>query len=425
MASFRFVHAADLHLDTPFQDLRRLGEDVPRRLRDASLSAWDNLVAETIRVEAAFLVLAGDIYDGPQRGLRAQLRFLDGLRRLSEAGVQVFIAHGNHDPVSEGWSAIRTWPDGVTVLPPNEVAGVPVVRDGRTLATVYGVSYAQRETRDNLAKLFPERTADGFCVGVLHCNLGGNDEHAAYSPCDLYDLKAADIDYWALGHIHRHSVVSREHPWAVYPGALQGRSPKTSETGAKGAVVIEVGGNKVIDLAFRPLDVVRFEASTLNVSEITDLVSLREALAALSHDTATGADGREIILRVALTGRGPIHHELRRSPDALDALVRELQDGGDAPDQIRWDRLIDHTAPVIDKDAIRRRGDFTNELLARAERLSDDPEALEAFVSTHAQPSDRRLHGLVSDTEPETAQALLAEAVDEALDCIEPEDETP
>ncbi len=422
MADFRFVHAADLHLDTPFDGLRRLGAEMPQRLRDASLRAWDNLVAETIRVEAAFLILAGDIYDGPQRGLRAQLRFLDGLRRLGDAGVQVFIVHGNHDPVAEGWSAVRAWPEGVTVFAPHDVAGVPVMRDGRRLATVHGISYAERETRANLAKLFPARTAAEFSVGVLHCNLGGNPEHGAYSPCDLDDLRAADIDYWALGHIHRHDVVSRDHPWAVYAGALQGRSPKASETGAKGAVVVEVADDRVVDLAFRPLDVVRFENLTCDIADIPDLPGLREALAAQAGDAVAAADGRELILRATLTGRGPVHQELRRGSDALDALIEELHAGADGRAQVHWDRLIDRTAPAIDKDAIRRRGDFSSELLARAERLAGDRDVLADYVQTHAWPNDRRLRGLVSEAAPEAAEDLLAAAVDEALDRLEPEE---
>ncbi|RDD62068.1 metallophosphoesterase family protein [Ferruginivarius sediminum] len=419
MARFTFVHAADLHLDTPFDGLSRLGDEVPARLRDASLRAWDNLVEETLRVEAAFLVLAGDIYDGPERGLRAQLRFRDGLRRLSEAGVRIFMVHGNHDPVEEGWSAIAEWPEAVTVFPTDEVRGEPVIRDGRRIATIYGISYARRETTDNLARLFPTETPDGFSLGLLHCNVGNNAEHAAYSPCSLDDLRAAAIDYWALGHIHQYSAISEGSPWAVYAGALQGRSPKPSETGPKGAVVVEVEEGKVRDLKFRPLDVFRFETRALDIGGVSDMAGLHDALQELGAEVADTSEGRQMILRAKLEGRGPVHLELRRAQEALPDLLRELREAGGGGDGVWWDRLIDRTAPPIDKEAIRQRGDFSAELLMRADALLADSDALEAFIARHCRPGDRRLRGLLGEVDEQDAREILSRAVDEALDRVE------
>lgn len=424
MASFRFVHAADLHLDTPFDGLSRLGAEVPEVLRDASLQAWDNLVALTLERQADFLVLAGDIYDGPQRGLRAQLRFLHGLRRLSEAGVQVFMVHGNHDPLEEGWSAVRDWPAGVTRFGPDEVAGVPVERDGRRLATVYGISYRTRETWENLALRFPARTEPGFAVGVLHCNLGGQRDHAAYSPCQLADLQASDIDYWALGHIHRREVVSGERPCVVYPGSLQGRSPKPSETGAKGAVVVEVADDRVQDLSFVPLDVVRFDSRELDIGGAADLAALRDALSGLAEDAADAADGRRVILRAVLTGRGGVHRELRRDAGVLEQLLRDLQEGQGANSRVWWDKLSDRSGAPLDRDAIRqRRGEFSSELLAYAERLAADPEGLAAVLDAHVRPRDTRLRGLITDGEDDDG-ALLDAAIELALDRLEPDAES-
>src|SRR4051794_940456 len=149
MTAFRFVHAADLHLDTPFEGLGRTSPEVAAALRDASLAAFDALVDLALREQAAFLVIAGDVYDGAERGVRAQLRFLRGLERLSGAGVEVLVAHGNHDPL-DGWSAIRAWPAGVHVFGCNVVESVAVEREGAVLATVHGISYARRDPGENL-----------------------------------------------------------------------------------------------------------------------------------------------------------------------------------------------------------------------------------------------------------------------------------
>ena len=143
---FRFLHAADLHLDTPFTGMRRVDASLVATLRDATTRAFDNLVKAALEHSVAFVVIAGDIYDGPERGVRAQLAFRNGLDRLAQAGIPSFVVHGNHDPVEGGWSAVRKWPAGVTVFGPESVATVPVERDGQTLALIHGIQL--RAARD-------------------------------------------------------------------------------------------------------------------------------------------------------------------------------------------------------------------------------------------------------------------------------------
>ena len=420
MSRFRFVHAADLHLDTPFDGLSRLGASVPTVLRDASLQAFDNLIDLTLESGADLLILAGDIYDGPSRGLRAQLRVREGLKRLSDAGVQVALVHGNHDPVEEGWSAIGDWPDGVTAFPTGEVGSVALTRDGRDLARVYGISYAKRATKENLARRFPGETDAPFAIGVLHANVGNNAEHAAYSPCTLDDLRAADMDYWALGHIHRYQQLSEHAPTVIYPGVIQGRSPKPSEQGAKGAVVVDVAEGRVAGVTFRDLDVVRFESFDLDIADIPDTGALQDRLQQLADAAVDAAAGRQLVLRARLTGRGPVHAALRAG-DGTGDLVSVLQD---ASDRVWWDKIVDDTAPPLDLDAIRRRGDFSSELLQRVDTLLSDPDAFETFFETHARASgDRRIKPFVESASHDDEHAALETAAREALARLEPEDE--
>jgi len=188
---FSFVHAADLHLDTPFKGIGSTAPHVAEQLREASLAAFDSLVGLCLERRVAFLVVAGDIYDGPERGLRAQLRFRDGLARLSTAGIPSFVVHGNHDPVETGWSALGgPWPERVTVFGTGKVQAVPVESDGIPLATVQGISFAQRSERENLALKFAHSAGPGVQVGVLHCNVqGAASDYDDYSPCTLDDLR--------------------------------------------------------------------------------------------------------------------------------------------------------------------------------------------------------------------------------------------
>ena len=104
MNAFRFVHTADLHLDSPFLGIQEVNEHVAGELREATFRTFDRIVELCLKRHVDFLLIAGDIYDSRDRSLRAQLRLRDGLRPLSEAGIPTFIVHGNHDPL-DSWSA--------------------------------------------------------------------------------------------------------------------------------------------------------------------------------------------------------------------------------------------------------------------------------------------------------------------------------
>ena len=273
---FRFIHAADLHLDTPFAAIGRVAPEIAGRLRDASLEAFDALVGMAIEQEAAFVIFAGDIYDSADRGVRAQLRFLRGVERLGEHGILVFVAHGNHDPL-DGWSAVRRLPENLVVFGSRR-RGDRTPSDGATTpwAHLYGISYPRRDVTENLALRFQRRDAPGLHIGVLHCNVGSQPEHAAYSPCTVADLAAAGMDYWALGHIHQHERLAEGRPWIVYPGSLQ--AVKSNELGPKGAVMVEVAGRQVTDVEFIALDRVRFARIDVDIAGESDLRSLQKTI---------------------------------------------------------------------------------------------------------------------------------------------------
>lgn len=422
--SFRFVHAADLHLDTPFSGLGAVSPALQETLRDASLEAWDALVTLTIEQKAAFLLLAGDIYDGPERGIRAQLRFLQGLRRLSAEGIQTFIVHGNHDPLG-GWSAIRDmqdWPEGVTVFGSDGVRSGPVVRDGQILATIHGISFGRPDVRENLAWRFARGPEPGIHIGLLHCNVGSQADHHPYSPCSLADLARAQLDYWALGHVHTRQILSRGHPWVVYPGNLQGRSPKPAERGKKGALVVEVVGSAIAEPRFVELDRVRFDIVSVDIGAVSDLGGLLDALIAAMEDKRAEHGNRGLILRATLEGQGDVHDILRR-PAALAELLRELRVHGSSADPfVWWDEIEDRTRSRLDRATIRQRDDFSGMLVQYGERLLADPAALQAFASSCTGGLDTllatRARRELLEEESYDVAALLDQAIDEALDLL-------
>jgi exonuclease SbcD len=416
---FCFVHAADLHLDTPFSGIGKVAPWVGEALRNASLDAFDTLIDLAVERDAAFAVFAGDIYDGAERGVRAQLRFRRGLERLREHGVSSFVIHGNHDPIKAGWSAIHDWPDGVTVFGHEEVGEVTVEWGGEVIATVYGISYAQREQTENLSLRFHRGGGGGIHVGVLHANAGSNPDHDPYAPCSLDDLAKANLDYWALGHIHRREILRKEDPWIVYSGNLQGRSPKPSETGAKGAYVIEVDGTTIAEPEFTALDRVRFVEMELDVGD-SDLPTLESELFKLGEQTLAAADGRSLLARCILKGSGSVHEDLART-GAVGALLSDMREETTEQEPfLWWESIVDKTTESIDIEAIRNRGDFTAELVALTDELELADEEMAAFVDEVVSELPLTRLGKLGVNGPDTEDSeLWEEAVALAIEMLE------
>lgn len=383
-SSFSFLHAADLHLDTPFLGVEARSEALARMLRDASLHAFDALVELAIDRQVAFVLLAGDLYDGSERGVRAQLRFLDGVRRLAEAGIATFVVYGNHDPLDEGWSAITTsWPDAVTIFPAEGPLVVPVFRDGAQVATVQGLSYARRETSENLAHRLKRPQGPGLHIGLLHCNVAGSSSlHANYSPCSLANLHATGLDYLALGHVHDRRVLSGGapgEPWVVYPGNTQARS--MAETGAKGAYVVHVVRGAVDKLEFTALDSIRFRSDELDCSAIESIGDLEARIAERSRELLEQEAPRSVVWRVTLVGRCSIHRALRGA-GAVEDLAEALRARESAtPPRCHLERIVDATTPELDVDELRGRGDFASDLLRVSDELASDALGLDELIA--------------------------------------------
>ena len=301
-----FVHASDLHLDAPLGSLGLLGEERRQELAKRAARAWDNLVDLCLERRASFLVLAGDIFDDAQAGVAVQIRFHDGLRRLTDDGVQVFVCHGNHDPLSEGFRPVGDLPDGVVRFAPGAPQSHRVtLRQSGDVVLVSGVSFGQRSETENLAFRFRgiDRHPGAPHVAVLHANVGGHSGHDPYAPCSYDDLAAAPVDYWALGHIHKRDV----HPLpdgsrAAYCGNLQGRSFKPAECEPKGALVVPVVGGHFGEPEFAPCDAVRFVRSEIVVEPSDSIVDVRDRMVEAARSIGEDHSPRPVAWEARITG---------------------------------------------------------------------------------------------------------------------------
>lgn len=415
MSRFSFVHAADLHLDSPFTGVTATSPAVAELLRRATFDAFEQLIDLCLGRRVDFLLVAGDVYDGADRSLRAQLRFRDGLARLAAAGIRSFVVHGNHDAL-DGWSSALEWPAGVHVFG-ERLETVAVERDGAPLARVSGISYPRRQEERNLAALFGGAPSGGaFHIGLLHANVGGNTQHDPYAPCEVADLLDRGIDYWALGHVHSRQILRRERPFAVYPGNLQGRHMR--ETGERGCVVVTVYGDAVA-IDFAAVDAVRWEWVEVDIGGAETMDALETAVdEALSRAASTTAD-RPLLCRLRLTGRGPLHRDLRRS-DAVAALLERGRERWAEARPLVWVEAIDVACrPEVDLAARRAGQDLTAEVLRAADdwRTGDlDASLGEALAPLYRDP---RLRRLLREPDAEELERLLAEAEMLCLDRLE------
>ncbi len=421
MSSFRFVHAADLHLDAPFQGLSQVSPETGQKLRQATFQALQNLVQLCVQEQADFLLISGDVYNQEDRSLRAQLRFREALGQLSKQGIAVYLVHGNHDPVGSSAQAL-TWPENVHVFHSSQPETWPFIRDSETLALIHGASHTRSQETRNLARAFSRAPQDVFQIGLLHCNLGSSTGHEPYAPCSLQDLARTELDYWALGHVHSGGICSRE-PYVIYPGNIQGLS--ILEQGPRGCYILDVHPGPSLEASFRPLDVMRWTEVQLDIQELSSLDRLEESIIDSIQVRQEQAAGRGLICRVVLGGRGSLHSLLRRDEDQEELLQRLREYFQDSEPLVWIKDLRLETASELDLESRRRQGDFLAEVLDQAQELQakDDlrdflqQEVLsELFKHTRAR---KLLQGL---SQEETLE-LVRQAELLCADLLQPEDQ--
>ena len=193
MEPFRFIHTADLHLDSPFRGLSETSGALRDQLQSATLNALSRIVDHTIHSKADFLIIAGDIYDSRDRNLRALVSFRKEIERLAERSIPVFIVHGNHDPLN-GWGSGFQLPSNAVTFG-GRIDTEPYMRRGRQVAEITGVSYTRERVTDNLAASFKPKDDATYSIAVLHANVGHQTGHADYAPATIDDLTSAGFNY--------------------------------------------------------------------------------------------------------------------------------------------------------------------------------------------------------------------------------------
>ena len=363
----RFIHASDLHIDSPLRGLDRYDGAPVERLRSATRSALERLVDRALTERVDFLLLAGDIYDRDWQDFHTGLFFRGQMVRLERAGIRCFIVQGNHD--AQGViSRQLTLPSNVTVL--SSRAAQTVKLDELSVA-IHGRSFPERGVNEDLVPSYPPPVPGFFNIGLLHTSLTGRAGHDTYAPTDLPTLVAKGYDYWALGHVHAREVLN-ERPRIVFCGNLQGRHAK--ETGAKGCELVTVEAGR-IEAEFIALDVVRWSQLSVPLDGVDRLESLNEAFARALEPVLAGTTDRLHAVRVTLTGSTLLHGLEAAQPGTLAAAMHAAaQDIGTAEIWIEQVRL-DLSTP-LDRARAAQRQDAVGELVRLVDTIAGDDQEL-------------------------------------------------
>jgi DNA repair exonuclease SbcCD nuclease subunit len=406
MKRVTFIHAADLHLDSPMSGLKHLPPSIFKKLQESTFEAFTKIVDSAIFHNVDFIILAGDLFDGEDRSIRAQTRFRKEMERLAECGIAVYAVHGNHDHMDGRWAHLPL-PENVHIFSP-EVEVAKHIAENGTSVHLYGFSYPKRHVAERMIDQYSRENGADLHIGILHGSFEGSSDHAQYAPFRINDLLEKDFDYWALGHIHKREILITQPP-VIYPGNIQGRNRK--ETGPKGCYLVELdsSGAKTEFLEAAP---VIWGNAEIDASKSESYQEIYELCLSLIEEKRQNRKGT--IINLTLNEVGLSDHELRSITNG--ELLESLQEEEAEEESFVWiSGLAVNEKRMWNKEKLAHESDFFSELFKTAGHFA---EGSESALILYAHPLARRFLGeLTKDDKQriaEEAEALLVDLLHKA-----------
>ena len=310
--TFRFVHTADLHLDSPLISLALRDPDLAAEVGVASRTALTRIVDLCLAERADALLIAGDLWDGSQTSAKTPRFLKQELARLSDAGIRSFILRGNHDAASKISRELEPPPlcQVFGIKPGTEQFEV----GGHSIA-VHGVSFAEGAVPESLLPRYPAPVTGAFNIGIMHTSLNGSEAHDVYAPSRVSDLDAHGYDYWALGHIHKRAEYLGKSA-VVMPGIPQGRD--IGEAGSMSVTLATLGDDGRLMLEQRVVAALRFDRLAVDLTGVEDWGQAVTALTGAVRTTGAARRAEDhLVLRPHLTGQTRLAFRIARDLDQL------------------------------------------------------------------------------------------------------------
>lgn len=399
---FKFIHAADIHLDSPLRGLACYESAPSESIRNASRRALENLVDLAIEESVAFVLLAGDLYDGDWKDYSTGIFLCKQMGRLGRENIPVFSVAGNHDAANRMTNALAT-PSNMTVFSSKKVQTERIDSLG---VVIHGRSFGNQHESANLTIDFEKAEKGKFNIGLLHTSLDGREGHADYAPCSVGDLSAKGYQYWALGHVHKQEIVS-EDPFIVFPGCLQGRHIK--ETGPKGCMLVSVEEGAVTELKKIPLDVIRWVCSEIDLSDVDEMQDLLRLVGQAIKEELDAANDRPIAMRIRFYGATKVTDMLSVYPERFMQQIKAL--GAEiAGDELWVERVENETTGKINFESILAdesgMGNLLKDILAETTDL-DEIDGLKEMLGDLREKIPSDAFGKDSELNLDEAQKVM------------------
>jgi exonuclease SbcD len=405
---FKFIHAADVHLDSPLRGLSRYESAPAEAIRNACRRAFENLVDLAIEEKVSFVLLAGDLYDGDWKDYSTGIFLSRQMGRLGQHNISVYAVAGNHDAANRITKALDN-PANMTILSAQKVE---TIRLDDLAVAIHGRSFGTQHVDENLAAGYCPAKKGYFNIGLLHTSVDGREGHAVYAPCSVDDLRSKGYHYWALGHIHKQEIASKD-PWVVFPGCIQGRHIR--ETGAKGCVLVTVEECMVSAVKMCSLDVLRWVECCVDLKGVIEMREVLENTRKAIENERPSAEGRPIAMRIRFEGATSISNKLAAYPERFEQQIKAL--GAEiAGDDLWIERVENTTVGMLDLQATLSDETAFGKLLQDIAATPDNPDeisGLKDVISDLRQKIPSEAFGVDSVLnldEPQTVERLVKEA---------------
>jgi exonuclease SbcD len=374
---FKFIHAADIHLDSPLRGLERYEGAPVDRIRAATRQALGNLVDLAVAEDVSFVLIAGDVYDGDWKDYNTGLFFASEMSRLREAGVGVYLVSGNHDASSQISKQLRM-PDNVVMLSTRKPQTVLLNDLG---VAVHGQGFSKSAVTEDISLGYPAAVRGYFNIGMLHTSATGREGHEPYAPCTLDSLLSKEYDYWALGHVHKREILNHNPP-VLFSGNIQGRHIR--ETGPKGCTLVTVDGGRIVSMEPRELDVLRWYFRELDATGEVDVDDVLEMVASAVRRESEQNDGLLVAMRLLVSGQCKAHLEIASESERLVNEIRMM--ATDVSGGSVWlEKVLIRTRMPANLDEMSKRDDPIGGLLRGIQQFGSDNEAIAGMMKELAE----------------------------------------
>jgi exonuclease SbcD len=363
---FKFIHAADVHLDSPLHRLDTY-EGVPVEIfRQATRRAFENLIQLAISENVSFVLVAGDLVDGDWKDYNTGLYFVSRLKKLNAAGIPVYILAGNHDAASRISKTLR-YPENVSLF---SVDAPETFYVKRVDVALHGQGFASPAIKNDLSKKYPAAVPGCYNIGMLHTCATGREGHESYAPCSLEALQSKGYDYWALGHVHTREILA-EDPFILFAGNIQGRHVR--ETGPRGCMLVTVDDAGRTDPFFKPLDVVRWESLSVDAGDCDSGYDMLDRLSQRIELLSEENGDIPMALRIHVNGESPAQDEIMSDTERWLNEIRALAiDAGNG--QIWVEKVKFDLSPPLSGRLLKKADGALGELLNLFDELQNDPQ---------------------------------------------------